>query len=77
MWNYLLGCARISHRNTKQKGRTHLFGRFTVFGPIREFHPVIAYESELDADEAGSYPPTEPSTYIAHNTPILTWYGTP
>jgi hypothetical protein len=77
MWNYLLGCARITHRNTKQKGRTHLFGRFTVFGPIREFHPVIAYEREVDAGEAGSHPGEQSLTSKAHNTPILTWYGTP
>ena len=42
MWNYFLGCVRIAHRNTKQKGITQLFGRFPMFRPIREFHPISA-----------------------------------
>ena len=42
MFNQLLGCVRVSHMNIKQVGRTHLFGRFPTFRPIREFHPISA-----------------------------------
>ena len=40
MWNQLLGCARVAHRNTKHKDRTQLFRRFPMFRPIRDFQPI-------------------------------------